>query len=112
VRVGALLQVADGVYLLPGADAEAASRLERLPQPFTVSQAREVLGTTRRVAVPVLELLARQGRTQRLPDSRHRLAPSATAQVRSQATGSPSTTQLPGGASRPMNRPVNGDRIS
>lgn len=34
------------------------------------------------------------------------------AQVRSHATGSPSTTQLPGSASRPMNRPVNGDRTS
>ncbi len=68
VRTGALLAVAPGIYLLPGADAEAVHRLARLPQPFTVSQARQVLQTTRRVAVPLLELLDRQGRTRQLAD--------------------------------------------
>jgi selenocysteine-specific elongation factor len=33
-----------------------------------VSQARQVLQTTRRVAVPLLELLDRQGRTRPLAD--------------------------------------------
>jgi selenocysteine-specific elongation factor len=41
-------------------------RLRRLPQPFTTSQARQALDTTRRVAIPVLEYLDRIGRTQRL----------------------------------------------
>ena len=37
--------------------------LATLDQPFTVSAARQALGTTRRVAVPLLELLAKTGRT-------------------------------------------------
>ena len=40
VRAGSLLRVTDGIVLLPGADARAAELLSRLPQPFTVSQAR------------------------------------------------------------------------
>ena len=73
VRAGVLLKIADGVVLLPGADARAAELLRRLPQPFTLSEARQALGTSRRVAVPLLELLAAQGRTVRLPDSRHQV---------------------------------------
>ncbi|MGI8692060.1 MAG: selenocysteine-specific translation elongation factor [Geodermatophilaceae bacterium] len=71
VRAGALLKVADDVFLLPGADERAVALLSRLPQPFTLSEARQALATSRRVAVPLLELLARQGRTLRLADSRH-----------------------------------------
>ncbi|MGI8528584.1 MAG: selenocysteine-specific translation elongation factor [Geodermatophilaceae bacterium] len=78
VRVGALLKVADGVFLLPGADESAAGLLAGLPQPFTLSEARQALGTSRRVAVPLLELLERQGRTVRLADSRHTVAPRLT----------------------------------
>ncbi|WP_216592346.1 SelB domain-containing protein, partial [Verrucosispora sioxanthis] len=37
-------------------------------QPFTLSAARQALDTTRRVAVPLLELLDRRGLTRRLPD--------------------------------------------
>jgi selenocysteine-specific elongation factor len=70
VRAGALLRIADGVVLLPGAADEAAVVLARLPQPFTLSAAREALGTTRRVAVPLLELLDGNGLTKRLPDDR------------------------------------------
>ena len=47
--------------------------LAGLPQPFTLSEARRALGTTRRVAVPLLELLDRRGLTERLPDDRRRL---------------------------------------
>jgi selenocysteine-specific elongation factor len=72
-RAGELLKVADGVYLLPGADVEAAGRLATLPAPFTLSQARQALDTTRRVAVPLMELLARQGLSRRLPDGTHEL---------------------------------------
>ncbi len=61
----------DGIVLLPGADARAAELLSRLPQPFTVSQARRALDTTRRVAVPLLEHLDRAGLTERL-DEVHR----------------------------------------
>ena len=73
VRAGALVRVADAVVLLPGAAEAAAARLAGLPQPFTLSEARQALGTTRRVAVPLLELLDRQGRTCRLPDDRRTL---------------------------------------
>jgi selenocysteine-specific elongation factor len=73
VRAGALLRVADGVYLLPGADTDAAQALAGLPQPFTLSDARQALATTRRVAVPLLELLDARGLTHRLPDSRREL---------------------------------------
>ncbi|MEV1289265.1 selenocysteine-specific translation elongation factor [Micromonospora sp. NPDC049679] len=68
VRAGALLRLADGIVLLPGAVDEALRVLARLPQPFTLSQARQALGTTRRVAVPLLELLDRQGATRRQAD--------------------------------------------
>ena len=73
VRAGALLRVADGVYLLPGADERAAALLAGLPQPFRLSEARQALGTTRRVAVPLLELLDGRGLTERLPDDRRRV---------------------------------------
>jgi selenocysteine-specific elongation factor len=69
-KAALVLRVTDTVVLLPGADREAAGMLGDLPQPFTLSQARERLGTTRRVAVPLLELLDRQGLTTRLPDDR------------------------------------------
>jgi selenocysteine-specific elongation factor len=74
VRAGALLRVADGVVLLPGALEEAVAVLIRIPQPFTLSDARQALGTTRRVAVPLLELLDRKGATRRLPDDRRVIA--------------------------------------
>ena len=59
--------------LAPGADAYAARTLARLPQPFTAAEARQALGTTRRVAIPLLEFLDRAGITQRLPDDRRRV---------------------------------------
>ncbi|HUR06643.1 MAG TPA: SelB C-terminal domain-containing protein [Nonomuraea sp.] len=71
VRAGRLLRVTDGIVLLPGADVRAAELLNRLPQPFTVSQARRALDTSRRVAVPLLEHLDRSGRTRRV-DEVHR----------------------------------------
>jgi selenocysteine-specific elongation factor len=75
VRAGALLRVADGVYLLPGADDRAVELLAGLPQPFTLSEARRALDSTRRVAVPLLELLDGKGLTERLPDDRRRVRP-------------------------------------
>jgi selenocysteine-specific elongation factor len=72
-RIGAVLRIADGVVLLPGADEQAVERLRSLGGAFTVSAARQVLGTNRRVAVPLLELLGRSGRARRTPDGRHEL---------------------------------------
>jgi len=76
-RGGHLLRVADGVVLLPGADDLAVRRLASLPQPFTTSEARTALGTSRRVVLPLLGHLDRTGRTVRLPDDRRRLRSSA-----------------------------------
>jgi len=73
VRTGELLRVAEGVVLLPGADAKALEVLAGLGPEFTLSEARQALGTTRRVAVPLLELLARTGRTARTPSGGHRI---------------------------------------
>lgn len=72
VTAGALLRIADGIVLLPGADTEAAAVLRALPQPFTLSEARRALDTTRRVAVPLLEFLDARGHTERVDDQRRR----------------------------------------
>jgi selenocysteine-specific elongation factor len=72
-RAGLLLRVSDQVVLAPGADAEAARRLAELPQPFTTSQARQALGTSRRVAIPLLEYLDRARITERLPGDTRRI---------------------------------------
>jgi selenocysteine-specific elongation factor len=73
VRAGELLKIANGVYLAPGADDDAIERLRDLPSPFTLSQARQALDTTRRVTVPMMELLARRGISRQLPDGTHEL---------------------------------------
>ena len=70
-RAGRLLRIGEGVVLLPTAPALAMRELARLPQPFTTSQARQALGTTRRVAIPLLEHLDARGWTRRL-DAGHR----------------------------------------
>ncbi|MQA84634.1 MAG: selenocysteine-specific translation elongation factor [Streptosporangiales bacterium] len=71
VRAGALLRIGDDIVLLPGADLQAARTLARLEQPFTASEARQALDTTRRVAIPLLEHLDRKGITRRI-DTTHR----------------------------------------
>ncbi|MFC7340264.1 selenocysteine-specific translation elongation factor [Saccharopolyspora griseoalba] len=72
-RTGELLRLAPGLVLLPDAEQVALARLARLPEPFTLSQAKRALDTSRRVAVPLMELLASRGRTRLLPDGTHRL---------------------------------------
>ncbi len=69
-KAGRLLRLAPGVVLLPGADARAVEVLGELPQPFTTSEARSRLGTSRRVVLPLLEHLDRARLTRRLPDDR------------------------------------------
>jgi selenocysteine-specific elongation factor len=72
-RAGLLLRVSEQIVLAPDAAAQAARVLAGLSQPFTAAEARQALGTTRRVAIPLLEYLDRAGMTQRLPDDRRRL---------------------------------------
>ncbi len=69
-KAGRLLRVAPGIVLLPGADRLAVQELAELSAPFTASEARSRLGTSRRVVLPLLEHLDRVGLTRRLPDDR------------------------------------------
>ena len=77
-RGGHLLRVADNIVLLPGADSTALELLASLPQPFTTSEARTALGTSRRVVLPLLAYLDKTARTVRLPDDRRRLRTPST----------------------------------
>jgi selenocysteine-specific elongation factor len=72
-RAGRLLRIAEDVVLLPTAPRLAVQRLAGLAQPFTLSQARQALDTTRRVAVPLLEYLDAEGYTERLDSQQRRL---------------------------------------
>ncbi|PRY18272.1 selenocysteine-specific translation elongation factor [Kineococcus rhizosphaerae] len=73
VRAGRLERVADGIVLAPGFADRAVEALRAAPQPFSMSEARRALGTSRRVAVPLLEALDARGRTVREADDRRRL---------------------------------------
>ncbi|MEU0793102.1 selenocysteine-specific translation elongation factor [Amycolatopsis sp. NPDC005961] len=72
VRLGRLTAVAEGVVLGPDAEERAATELRALPQPFTVSEARRALDSTRRVMIPLLERLDAAGRTESLGDGTRR----------------------------------------
>ncbi|WP_147916178.1 selenocysteine-specific translation elongation factor [Ruania zhangjianzhongii] len=69
-RAGRLLRLPGEVVLLPDAPARAMRELAALPQPFTASAAKQVLGTTRRVVIPLLEYLDGRGWTRRVDASR------------------------------------------
>ena len=72
VASGRLIRIGPEVVLLPAALDQARRILERLPQPFTTSEARQALGTTRRTAIPLLERLDADGFTRRLDASGRR----------------------------------------
>jgi selenocysteine-specific elongation factor len=82
VAEGLLVKVTDDIYL--HADAEADMR-RRLSERFaaspalTVAEIRDILGTTRKYAVPICEYLDRAGITQRNGDLRYPAAPAAAA---------------------------------
>ena len=67
-RAGRLLRVGP-IVLLPSAPQQAAEILGQQQGEFTLSQARQALGTTRRVAVPLLEYMDARGLTRRTSDS-------------------------------------------
>lgn len=71
-RSGLLLRLPGDVILDPSAPDTAAAAVAALPQPFTLSEARQALGTTRRIAVPLLEYLDTIGRTVRVDATRRR----------------------------------------
>ncbi len=73
-----ILLLPGDIALLPTAPGVAEERLRGLPQPFTLSAARQALGTTRRIAVPLLEHLDRIGVTERVDgDARKLRVPTA-----------------------------------
>jgi selenocysteine-specific elongation factor len=69
VVAGRLIRVSPEVYLLPDALEGAVALLAALPQPFTVAQARDALGSTRRVTIPLLQQLDASRRTRRIDDT-------------------------------------------
>ncbi|MBV9821180.1 MAG: SelB C-terminal domain-containing protein, partial [Actinobacteria bacterium] len=69
-RTGRLLRLAPDLVIAPDALQRAAAVVRALPQPFTTSDARQALGITRRVAVPLLERLDAAGLTVRLDGTR------------------------------------------
>jgi selenocysteine-specific elongation factor len=69
-RAGLLRRLPGNVVLAADAPEQAARILAGLPQPFTAAEARQALRTSRRVVIPLLEWLDRQGITRRLPDDR------------------------------------------
>ncbi|MEV6600776.1 selenocysteine-specific translation elongation factor [Actinoplanes sp. NPDC051346] len=73
-RAGLVVRLAENVVLPADAPERAVGVLAGIAQPFTLSEARRALDTTRRVAVPLLGLLDRTGATLRLPDDRRTVA--------------------------------------
>jgi selenocysteine-specific elongation factor len=74
-RAGALVRLTDQVVLLPDALGSAVDRLRTLDQPFTTSDARRALGSSRRVVIPLLERLDARGLTVRDADDRRTVRP-------------------------------------
>ena len=72
-RAGLVLRLGPRLVLAPGTDDAVYERLAALPDPFRVTDVCATLGTTRRTAVPLLELLDRTGRTSRASDGRRTL---------------------------------------
>lgn len=70
---GRILDLGGSVILLPGADDQALHILRTVEQPFTVSQARRALGSSRRVVLALLAHLERNQRVARLTDDRRRV---------------------------------------
>ncbi len=70
VTADRLLLLPGGIALLPDAPALAMRLLAGIAQPFTASEARQALSTTRRVAIPLLEHLDRRGWTRRVDGAR------------------------------------------
>ena len=75
-RAGRVLRL-DGIVLLPTTPALAMRELSKLEQPFTTSQARQALDTTRRVAIPLLEHLDKRGWTRRVDANQRQVIRSA-----------------------------------
>lgn len=87
-----VLVLPGGIVLRPDAALRAAELLSQVPQPFTLSAARQALGTSRRVAVPLLEHMDRCGLTHRL-DAVYRACANVHPPPRSATGGPPDRTR-------------------
>ena len=85
-RAGLLRRLPGNVLLAADATDQAARILARLPQPFTAAQAKQALQTTRRVVIPLLEWLDREGITRRLADDRRTMREPPDSRYRHGAT--------------------------
>jgi selenocysteine-specific elongation factor len=74
-KAGMVLRLPTEVILHPSAPAAARAVLAGLAQPFTLSDARQALHTTRRIAVPLFEHLDGLGITVRVDASLRRVLP-------------------------------------
>lgn len=72
-RAGLVLTLPGDVVVAADAPQRAVAALAGLTQPFTMSEARQVLRTTRRVAVPLLEHLDKLRLTTRVDSTRRRV---------------------------------------
>jgi selenocysteine-specific elongation factor len=70
IRRGALIKVSDDLVCLPEHIDRVKQALGELPASFTVSQFRDRVGVTRKLAVPLLEWCDRQELTVRKGDAR------------------------------------------
>ncbi|MDJ0497315.1 MAG: selenocysteine-specific translation elongation factor [Acidimicrobiia bacterium] len=70
LRAEELQKVGDDLVYLPEQLTEIESRLSQLPDEFTVAEFRDLMGVTRRQAVPLLEWLDSRGVTVRRGDIR------------------------------------------
>ncbi|MDA8279990.1 MAG: selenocysteine-specific translation elongation factor [Actinomycetota bacterium] len=70
---GMVLRLPGEVVLHPSAPDVAMEILVSMEQPFTLSEARQALGTTRKVAMPLLEFLDRSKRTIRVDSQRRKI---------------------------------------
>ena len=75
VTLGRLMVLPGEIYVLPSAPALAMRQLATLAQPFTTSEARQLLGSTRRVVIPLLEHLDGRGWTDRIDAGHRRVSP-------------------------------------
>jgi selenocysteine-specific elongation factor len=73
-KAGLVLRLPGDVILHPSAPDVATTAIAALAQPFTLSEARQALGTTRRIAVPLLEHLDAIGSTVRVDGGRRRVS--------------------------------------
>lgn len=62
-QLGHIIRIGNGTFTLPQSVKRAVTALAVLPQPFTASQARQTLGTTRKTVIVLLEYLDTQGVT-------------------------------------------------